>query len=415
MPEPSPQRDFALQVVKQLREAGFESLWAGGCVRDQLLGRIPQDYDIATNARPEQVRELFGHRRTLAIGAAFGVIGVLGPRSQPPIEVATFRSDGAYVDGRRPEGVTYTTAEEDALRRDFTINGMFFDPVDEKVIDYVGGQQDLEQGILRAIGDPLARFSEDKLRMLRAVRFATTFGFQIEEPTLQAICEMAQEVNVVSAERIGGELRRLLVHAFRKLGLELLRETKLLKPLIPELATLSEQDAPSWQQILQNLDRLQSDSLAAAFAALLFELQQPDLVGQLGRRFRFTNKEIDRATWLVRSLSRLAEAEPLPWPQLQRLLIHDGSADLVVLADAVLGSDHPSVEEYRRQLALPAEILNPAPLLTGDDLIAHGVQPGPHFAALLNHIRDQQLLGLIRNRDEAIKQADQWLCEHGEG
>jgi len=419
MPDGNQQRDFALQVVKQLREAGFESLWAGGCVRDQLLGRIPQDYDIATSARPEQVRALFGHRRTLAIGAAFGVIVVLGRRSNPAemaqqIEVATFRSDGAYIDGRHPEGVTYTTAEEDAQRRDFTINGMFFDPLEEKVVDYVGGQQDLEQGILRAIGDPLARFSEDKLRMLRAVRFATTFGFLIEAPTLQAIRGMAHEVNVVSAERIGGELRRLLVHASRKLGLELLSETKLLKPLIPELATLSEQDAASWQRILQNLDRLQSDSLPAAFATLLSEFQQPELVGQLGRRFRFTNKEIDRATWLVRSLPRLAEAELLPWPQLQRLLIHDGSTELVSMADAILGSDHPSVEECRRRLALPAEILNPAPLLTGDDLIAHGVRPGPHFAALLNHIRDQQLLGLIVNREAAIEQADQWLSELGQ-
>ncbi len=368
---PNPQRDFALQIVKQLRDAGYESLWAGGCVRDQLLGRTPQDYDIATSARPEEVRELFGHRRTLAIGAAFGVIVVLGRRSQPgekaqQIEVATFRSDGAYVDGRRPEGVVFTTAEEDAERRDFTINGLFYDPLDEKLIDYVGGEQDLQQGLLRAIGDPAARFSEDKLRMLRAVRFATTLGFQIEEPTLEAICTMAFEIHVVSAERIGTELRRLLVHTSRNLGIELLHKTKLLEPLIPELA---QQDTPTWQRTLQNLARLKTTSLAVSHAALLAEIKTPDLAGsdlagKLGRRFRFTNKEIDRATWLLRSLPLVGEAKTLPWPQLQRLLIHDGAADLLALADAVLENDHPGVKECRRRSAQSAEKLNPPPLLS---------------------------------------------------
>jgi len=422
LPPSDPPRDFALQIVKQLRDAGYESLWAGGCVRDQLLGRTPQDYDIATSARPEEVREFFGHRRTLAIGAAFGVIVVLGRPSQQgekaqQIEVATFRSDGAYVDGRRPEGVIFTTAEEDAQRRDFTINGLFYDPLEGKLIDYVGGEQDLQRGILRAIGDPAARFSEDKLRMLRAVRFATTLGFQIEEPTREAICEMAPEIHVVSAERIGGELRRLLVHASRRLGVELLCETGLLKLLIPELTELSRKDPPAWQRTLQNLARLETTSLAVSHAALLAEIKAPDLAGsdlagRLGRRFRFTNKEIDRATWLLRSLPRVGEAKTLPWPQLQRLLIHDGVADLLALADAVLGSDHPGVIECRRRLAQPTEKLNPPPLLSGESLIALGVKPGPSFAQILQHLRDQQLLGHINNRQEAERLVAQWLREN---
>ena len=179
----SASRDFAVDVVTRLREGGYEALWAGGCVRDRLLGREPKDYDVATSARPEQVRELVGKRRTLAIGAAFGVIAVLAERGQAPIEVATFRTDGVYRDGRHPESVAFSDAEHDAQRRDFTINGLFFDPLTEQVVDYVGGQADLSAGIVRAIGDPARRFTEDKLRLLRAVRFATTFGFAIEPVT----------------------------------------------------------------------------------------------------------------------------------------------------------------------------------------------------------------------------------------
>ena len=182
-------RDFAIEVVKTLQAAEHEALWAGGCVRDQLLGRTPKDYDVATSASPEQVRDVFGKRRTLPIGASFGVITVLGPKGSgvDPIEVATFRRDGGYSDGRRPDAVEFTDAKEDALRRDFTINGMFFDPVESKVIDYVGGKEDLAARVVRAIGDPSERINEDKLRMLRAVRFASTFGFELESATLAAV------------------------------------------------------------------------------------------------------------------------------------------------------------------------------------------------------------------------------------
>jgi len=408
LPQPSTQRELALEVVRQLREAGYQALWAGGCVRDELLGCEPKDYDVATSARPEQVRELFGKRRTLAIGAAFGVIAVLGRPKQDPIEVATFRSDGAYIDGRRPAEVIYTTAEEDAARRDFTINGLFYDPVEERVIDYVDGQADLQRKIIRAIGDPRARFSEDKLRVLRAVRFATTLGFEIEEQTLSAIGEMAEEVKIVSAERIGAELRKLLSHTRRGLGVQLLLESGLLTPLLPELADMPEQRPDEWQQLLARLEHLRVDSLPAALASLLFGLEPAQLIGEIGRRFRFTNKEVDRTVWLVRVLPQIEKADKILWPQLQRLLVHEGAGELVAVATAIWGDDHRGVQECRLRLALPAEELDPEPLVTGKDLIAHGIQPGPNFGQIMEQIRNAQLLGDIGTREQALELADQW-------
>src|SRR5262245_37039879 len=217
MSSTDPQREFAVQVVRKLQEAGFVALWAGGCVRDYLLGHPPDDYDVATSARPEQVRELFGPRRTRAVGASFGVMLVHAPQHSGAhdVEVATFRTEGPYLDGRRPEHVTFATAEEDAQRRDFTINGMFFDPVAETVLDYVGGRGDLERHLVRAIGDPRARLGDDKLRMLRAVRITARFDFALDEATAKAIREMAGEILVVSQERIAQELKKMLVHQRR--------------------------------------------------------------------------------------------------------------------------------------------------------------------------------------------------------
>ncbi len=406
----NPQREFALEIVRQLRAAGFEALWAGGCVRDQLLGHEPKDYDVATNARPEEVQQLFGKRRTLAIGAAFGVIAVLGKNCHP-VEVATFRSDHAYVDGRRPSAVEFTTAEQDAERRDFTINGMFFDPLTGEVIDYVGGQADLSSKIIRAIGDPHARFDEDKLRILRAVRFGTTFDFTIESDTLAAIREMAAEVTVVSAERIGAELARLLVHPRRRLGVQLLDDCGLLRPLILELADAAASNSSAWQKTLQNLEQLESNNLATAMAALVCEFAATVRVSALGRRFRFANKEIDLATWLTKQLPRIAEAGQLPWPQLQRILTHQGAGELMALATAVLGTDHAGVLKCREYLALPTEKLNPPPLLTGDDLVLHGFQPGPEFAQLLTAVRDAQLEGRIAGQAEALELAERLVRE----
>ena len=224
----------ARSIVERLRAKGFEALYAGGCVRDHLLGLTPHDYDVATNARPEQVEALFS--RTVPVGVQFGVIIVLEAGAE--IQVATFRGDGAYHDGRHPESVTYTDAEGDSLRRDFTVNGLFFDPIEEKVLDFVGGRQDLEARLLRAIGNPDERFAEDKLRLLRAVRFATTLGFEIDPETWKEILVWVPEIHAVSAERIREELCKILLSPNRLRGFDLLHESGLLTQIIPEMEAL---------------------------------------------------------------------------------------------------------------------------------------------------------------------------------
>lgn len=412
MPDSTPQRDFALDVVRKLRAAGYESLWAGGCVRDQLLGIEPKDYDVATSATPDQIRDLFGKRRTLAIGASFGVITVLGPRAAGQIEVATFRRDAAYSDGRHPDHVTFTNAQEDAQRRDFTINGLFFDPLAEEVVDYVNGQADLAAQRIRAIGDARLRIGEDKLRMLRAVRFAATFGFRIEDETFQVIRQMAPDITTVSAERIGAEVRRMLLDARRTTAVELLSDTNLLVYVLPEVAQL---DAPSWQETLRVLGSLDGPTLPLAFAAALLKVGEGDstgeVAGKVGRRLRYTNKETDRAGWLLANLPTIGEAQQVAWPRLQRLLVHDGAAELLALHEAIAGPVDPALALCRERLAWPAERLNPTPLVDGADLIARGLQPGPQFAPLLERIRDAQLSGEITSRDDALRLADRLAAE----
>ena len=408
------QREFALDVVRQLRAAGHEALWAGGCVRDQLLGVPPKDYDVATNAHPDQVRELFGRRRTLAIGAAFGVIAVQARKPLHPIDVATFRTDGNYLDGRRPESVAFTDARHDAERRDFTINGLFFDPVDEKVVDYVGGVADLEARVLRAIGDPLNRFSEDKLRLLRAVRFAATYDLAIESGTLGAVQAMADQVSQVSGERIGAELRRIVVHPSRALGAKLLNEAQLLPPILTELASHAAANDESWRAALDRLERLCEATVALGFAALMFGMVDAAQVRDVGRRLRLSNKEIDCIAWLLEQTPAMLDAASLPWPRLQRLLIHEGRDELLTLLAAMLPANDAGLARCRTALALPAEELNPPPLVTGDDLIRSGVRAGRQFSALLEQLRDRQLDRNILSKDDAIVAARLWLAEHPE-
>jgi poly(A) polymerase len=411
MPAPSRQRDFALEIAKKLRATGFEALWAGGCVRDELLGLTPKDYDVATSATPDQIRDLFGRRRTLPIGASFGVITVLGPRDAGQIEVATFRTDAAYSDGRHPDSVKFTTAEHDAQRRDFTINGLFYDPITEHVVDYVGGQQDLKAQILRAIGAPRLRLSEDKLRMLRAVRFAAAFNFTIDPDTFTAIQEMAPEINTVSAERIGSEIRRMLIDPNRAQALALLLETNLFAHVLPEVSNLSKVALDETSRVLASLKN-PSISVALA-AALCFVLAAPDsqLPAHIGRRLRYTNKEIDRTAWLLVNEPLIAQSSQLPWPKLQRLLTNDGAFELLALYEAIAGPDDPAIAYCRERLAWPAERLNPRPLVDGSALIHHGLTPGPHFSDLLDQVRDAQLNGEIKSRDEALAFVDRLRAE----
>lgn len=395
----TPQRTFAEQVVAKLRSAGYEALFAGGCVRDELLGRTPKDFDVATSALPAEVRELFGKRRTLAIGAAFGVITVLGPKQAGQIEVATFRSDADYSDGRRPDGVTFTTAEQDASRRDFTINGLFFDPQRQQVVDYVGGRADLAANTVRAIGDPEQRFAEDKLRMLRAVRFAATLGFEIDPATAEAIRQHAPQLAAISAERIGAEVQRMLIDPNRVRAIELLQEVGLRGVVLPELEKANREQQ---QSVMQRLGRLRQPSLGLAIASLLFELTEPPRALVLAQRLRFANRDGEHAAWLMASVDRIAAIQSEAWSLVQPVLAHAGAADAVALHEAIVGKPDTASRACRAKLALPREELDPPPLLSGDDLVRHGFKPGPTFKTWLRAVRGAQLDQQISTTAEAF-------------
>jgi poly(A) polymerase len=411
-------RSFAVNVVERLREAGHHALWAGGCVRDLLLGHEPADYDVATDAPPERVTELF--RRTVPVGISFGVVRVLGPtRESGQVEVATFRTDGRYLDGRRPETVSYGTAAEDASRRDFTINGMFLDPVLGQVLDYVGGREDLKARLIRAIGDPDARFDEDKLRLLRAVRFAARFGFRIEEDTEAALRRRSGEVTVVAPERIAQELRRLLSHSSRARGVDLALDTGLLAAVLPELSVLAsrphEPDQDAWWHVERVLVCLgDAPSFPLALAALLHEAGTPEedvrLAHEIGHRLRLSNAERDRAAWLVAHQREIREPRRLPPSRLKTLLAHPGADELIALVRAhEIAACHGQgaadfCESYRRDL--PDGPLDPPALLTGADLKDAGLEPGPVFKDLLDRARTLQLDGALADRDAALA----WLA-----
>ncbi|MBN2577468.1 MAG: CCA tRNA nucleotidyltransferase [Pirellulales bacterium] len=398
----SPQRRFAEEVVRKLRAAGFEAYWAGGCVRDQLLGRTPKDYDVATNALPEQIRNLFGHRRTLALGAAFGVITVKGPKGTGMIEVATFRKDDVYSDGRHPDRVTFSSAEEDARRRDFTINGLFYDPLEARVIDFVGGQEDLEKRRIRAIGDPRERIAEDKLRMLRAVRFTAAFDFTLDSGTSAAIRELAPEIHAVSPERIAMEMRRILTEPGHIRAVELLLETGLAAEILPEIVPQTPDEQKRFEINCGILHRMQNPGFPLAFAALLHGLVPAEQVKAIGRRWRLSNEEIERSAWLAAHHAALCDPANMKWSQLQPYLISDGVADLLALMEATSPESATAVAYCREKLRLPPNQLNPPPLITGDDLLQLGIPQGPIYRELLEDIRRKQLDQILHSRKETL-------------
>ena len=408
-------REFAISVVKKLHDAGYQALWAGGCVRDQRLGREPKDYDVATNATPDEIREVLGRRRTLAIGAAFGVITVLGGKQAGQVEVATFRRDAEYSDGRHPDHVTFSSAEEDARRRDFTINGLFHDPLTGQDIDYVNGGRDLQRKLIRAIGNPHERVAEDKLRMLRAVRFAATFDFAIEDETLVALRQHAAELTVVSAERISQEMRRMLVHPSRRMAVELLAATGLLAVILPEVADSTRyQGQPyqgePWEMTLTILAALDNPSFAVAFAILLRGIDQSggDDVTNICRRWRLSNEETSGVISCLQHEALLRGAHQSPWPQVQRVLTSNRIEDLlsyVAAVSEVLDDEPTGLAFCRAKLALPTEQWNPAPLVTGDDLKAVGLPAGPEFRRILDGLRDAQLVGKLVDKSHALAEA----------
>jgi poly(A) polymerase len=409
--DPAAARDFALEVVARLRRAGYEAYWAGGCVRDELLGRTPADYDVATAARPDEVRQVFGSRRTLAVGAAFGVITVLGPKPAGQVEVATFRVDAPSVDGRHPGAVTFCSAREDALRRDFTINGLFLDPLGGEVHDYVGGRADLAAGIVRAIGVPAERFAEDHLRMLRAVRFAAFFGFALDAETRAAIERMPHLVVTVSPERIAAELRAMLSRPGRRQALELLEATGLAREVLPEVAPTEDGSRARWVEAARVADAFDQPDLPMALAALAEH--DPPAIPRIAARLRLSTREGKTAAWLAAAvaefgLSGVPDLEALPWSRMQPWLAHEAAlalADLMRARAAAGRGDPRAAAWFTSQAGRPRIDLDPPPLLTGADLLAAGVAEGPALGAALTRIRTLQLDGRIATKAEALAAA----------
>ena len=420
----------ATELVRRLRAAGHEAYLAGGCVRDRLLGREPLDYDIATSAPPETVQALFP--RTVPVGAQFGVVLVIADGM--PVEVATFRSDAAYVDGRRPSAVHFGSAREDALRRDFTINALFLDPLTGEVVDFVGGQADLRACIIRAIGDPRARIAEDRLRMLRAVRLAARLGFTIEPATLEAIRAASSTVTDMAAERIGDEIVKILTEGAARRGFELLAATSLLATVLPEVACMEGiEQSPDYhpegdvfRHTLLAIEQLPAGaSETLALGLLLHDVGKPVTAARRGDRITFYGHATvgadlavaicqrlrrSRATWervayLVSNHLRLVDAPEMRLSTLKRMLRHEGFDELLALArmDALASNRDLRYVEFceQRRAELAREEIRPPRLLGGDDLIALGHQPGPRLGDILRALEEAQLEGEVTNRVEA--------------
>ena len=429
----SPEEAAARDVAARLRAAGFTAYLAGGYVRDRLLGVAPRDFDVATDAVPDAVQRLFP--KTVPVGAQFGVVLVV--IDGHAIEVATFRSDAAYVDGRHPVAVRYGTPEDDAQRRDFTINGMFLDPVSDEVIDLVGGRRDLEARIIRAIGDPQARLREDRLRMLRGVRLASRLGFEIEPATFAAMRAAAHTITDIAWERIGDEVVRMLTDSANgsaRRAFALLDATGLLAPILPEVAALrAVEQSPDYHpegdvfvHTLLLLEQLEQPAEPLALGALLHDVGKPqcavrgerritffghcelgaEMAVTICQRLRRSRETRERVHYLVRNHLRPLQAPEMRTSTLKRFLAQDGIDQLLELArlDALASTgDLRAYAFCRTKLAeLGAARLKPAPLLRGQDLIGLGFRPGPLFRDILDAVTDAQLDGTLETRDDAL-------------
>jgi len=424
---------IAREIVRRLRAAGHVAYYAGGCVRDLLSGKPPKDIDIATDARPETVQKLFP--RTYAVGAHFGVIVVLENEFQ--FEVATFRSDGAYLDGRHPVEVHFATAQEDAARRDFTINGMFFDPEKEEVIDFVGGREDLGRKLIRAIGDPAQRFAEDKLRMLRAVRFATVLGFEIDAATWNSIVASAASITQISAERIREELVKIFLSPNRARGWDLLDASGLMRAILPELEEMKGCEQPPqfhpegdvFKHTRIMLEMLPAEaSLPLVFSVLFHDVAKPPtaIVDEEGRirfnghdrigaemteaimeRLRFSRAEIDTTVEAVRQHMVFKDVPNMRVAKLKRFMARPTFEDELELHRVDCASSHAMLDNYEFLLKKKEEFANepiiPPPLVRGDDLIAMGMRPGPKFGEILEAVETRQLEGMLNDREEALE------------
>jgi poly(A) polymerase len=428
--------DKAVVIVKRLRENGYESYLAGGCVRDRLLNKPPQDYDITTSAKPDAVAGIFP--QTVPVGAQFGVMLVVVDGE--PFEVATFRHDGPYLDGRHPSEVRYGSLRDDILRRDFTINGMVYDPIEDRVIDLVEGKKDLERRSIRAIGEARERFEEDRLRMVRAVRFAASLDFTIEEKTLAAIGDLASTVGQISWERIGEEITRVLTEGGARKGFELLDATGLLSQIMPEVAAMKGiEQSPDYHpegdvftHTILLLSQLQAPAETLAYGCLLHDVGKPVCIQRTSERLTFyghTEKgaamaeEImkrlkrSRTTWervayLVRNHLRHTQAPNMRLGTLKRFLGEEGIDELLELTRIDALSSNGDLQYYRfcrQKLAeFKEEEIHPAPLLRGQDLLALGLSPGPGFGEILKQVEEAQLGGELNSREQALA----WVAQH---
>lgn len=460
MPMATPQFEAALEIISALRAAGHDAYLAGGCVRDLLLGRTPQDFDVATSATPEVVLGMFP--RTFAVGAHFGVVLVASEfdsgckegsiEERCVTEVATFRNDGVYSDGRHPDEVRYTrTAAEDVQRRDFTINGLLLDPLDERrqmdqilgdpkslraaVLDYVGGLDDLDARVIRAIGRPEKRFDEDQLRMLRAVRFAARFGFEIESATFAAMRKLAARIHAVSRERVRDELTRMLTEGRARPAFELLDQSDLLVQVLPEVSRMKGIKQPPqfhpegdvWIHTLMLLEQLEAGcSATLAWGALLHDVGKPPtfrvapdrirfdrhvevgvaIGAEICRRFRFSNDETHQILALIENHMRFADAPRMKASTLKRFFRLDRFPEHLTLhrMDCLAAHRNLEIYEFVREAyeTLPEEEVRPKPLLTGRELIAAGYKPGPAFKDMLQTVEDGQLEGAVTTSEAAM-------------
>jgi len=388
--------EAALWVVRRLKKAGHKAYWVGGCVRDMLLGLKPKEIDIATDATPQQVAAIF--RKTIPVGAQFGVMVVV--RGPHHFQVATFRKETTYSDGRHPDSVSFCDERQDVLRRDFTINGMLYDPEKKQVLDFVGGRDDLKRKLIRAIGDPETRFSEDKLRMLRAVRFAVQLDFRIEEKTFAALKKLAHQIVVVSGERIREELGRLFGVGRNRMAAELLFESGLFAALFGEV-----KDA---EHAVAVLSFMPSCTTVAALAAI-YHAEGEHAAAACAQRLKMSREERARFLWLIKHHMALDDAPKRPLSYLKRLFARPEWPELFALYEAKSHAGCGQQESVRFVKKLRASLteqeISPPPLLSGDDLIEAGFAPSPAFGRVLEAVYDAQLEGRVRTREEALELA----------
>ncbi|MBU1862217.1 MAG: CCA tRNA nucleotidyltransferase [Candidatus Omnitrophica bacterium] len=421
-------KNIAASIVKKLVDTGYEAYFVGGCVRDMIMGRESEDIDIATSARPDDVEKLF--KRTIPVGKQFGVILVVLEGIE--FEVATFRSDGEYIDGRHPQEVHFSSAEEDAKRRDFTVNGLFFDPLKKKVIDFINGEADIGKKIIRAIGEAQKRFQEDKLRILRAVRFATKLEFAIEEKTFDAIRGFVSCIDEVSQERIRDELVKMLTGPQPARALELMDEAGILEKILPEVMAMkgveqNPQFHPEGDVFIHTMlmmKQLKNPSLVLAFSALLHDIGKPktfdpktlkttyhsDVGGRITekilKRLRFSNEETEKIAWCVCNHMNFMHVQRMRIGKLKRMMSLDTFNDELALHRIDCLASHGMLDNYefliRKQEEFKEEDLKPKPLVNGHDLIGLGFEPGPLFKEILDEAWTLQLEHEITTRDEGI-------------